>query len=117
MKIKLDQNLSQRLRDVLTEFNHDVDTVFDEGLSGATDAEVLAAAISHERLLFTLDTDFLDLKTYPPSSHSGVVVFRPPRQGALALMRFVRAFVRSTDLRRLQRSTTVVERRRIRVFR
>jgi len=35
MKIKLDQNLSQHLRDVLATFNHDVDTVFDEGLSGA----------------------------------------------------------------------------------
>ena len=117
MKIKLDQNLSQHLRGVWAEFGHDVDTVFDEGLSGASDADVLAAATSRDRLLFTLDTDFLDLKTYPPSSHSGVVVFRPPRQGALALMRFVKAFVRSTDLRRLHGGTTVVERRRVRVFR
>jgi hypothetical protein len=117
MKIKLDQNLSQHLRGVLAEFSHDVDTVFDEGLSGASDTEVLAVAKSQDRLFFTLDTDFLDLKIYPPNSHSGVVVFRPPRQGALALMRFVRDFVRSTDLRRLNRSTTVVERRRIRVFR
>jgi Domain of unknown function (DUF5615) len=117
MKIKLDQNLSQHLSEVLADFGHDVDTVFDEGLSGATDANVLAAATSQDRLLFTLDTDFLDLKIYPPGSHSGVVVFRPPRQGALALLRFVKSFVRSTDLRRLRRSTTVVERRRIRVFR
>ena len=86
MKIKLDQNLSQHLRGVLAEFNHDVDSVFDEGLSGAADTEILAAAKSQGRLLFTLDTDFLDLKTYPPGSHSGLVVFRPPRQRSRRLI-------------------------------
>lgn len=62
------------------------------------DAKVLTAATSRNRILFTLDTDFLDLKTYPPSSHSGVVVFRPPRQGALELTKFVKTFVRSASL-------------------
>ncbi len=113
MKIKLDQNLSQHLRDVLATFNHDVDTVFDEGLSGAGDAKVLTAATSRNR---TLDTDFLDLKTYPPSSHSGVVVFRPPRQGALELTKFVRTFVRS-QFAKAKPEDHCVERRRIRVFR
>jgi len=116
MKIKLDQNLSIHLRDVLAALDHDVDTVFDEGLSGVDDASVLQAASSQDRVLFTLDTDFLNLKAYPPGTHSGVVVFRPPRQGALTLTKFVRAFVVSSDLRRHHGLTTIVERTRIRVF-
>ena len=116
MKIKLDQNLSIHLREALSILNHDVDTVFDEGLTGADDVAVLGAASSQDRILFTLDTDFLNLKTYPPGTHGGVVVFRPPRQGAVALARFVKAFVVSSDLRRHYRLTTIVERRRIRVF-
>jgi hypothetical protein len=116
MKIKLDQNLSLYLREVLIKLHHDVDTVFDEGLSGANDFRVLEAATSQDRILFTLDKDFLDFKTYPPSSHTGVIVFRPPRQGALSLMRFVKAFVESADLRKHYRRTTIVERTRIRVF-
>jgi len=60
----------------------------------ATDPEVLKAATSHDRILFTLDNDFLDLKRNPLDSHSGVVIFRPPRQGALAVAKFVKAFVR-----------------------
>ena len=79
MKIKLDQNFSQHLREVLVAHKLDVDTVFDEALSGAADSEVLKAASSQDRILFTLDTDFLNLKTYPPGSHKGIVVFRPPR--------------------------------------
>jgi predicted nuclease of predicted toxin-antitoxin system len=49
MKIKLDQNLSIHLGAVLTELDHDVDTVFDEGLSGVDDASVLRAASSQDR--------------------------------------------------------------------
>src|SRR3989442_1762939 len=116
MKIKLDQNLSQYLRDDLTALKHDVDTVLDQGLSGASDPEVLKAATSHDRILFTLDTDFLDLKTYPPKSHRGVVVFRPPRQGALSVAKFVKAFVRSTELGKYYGQATVVERTRARIL-
>lgn len=116
MKIKLDQNLSIHLREILAALNHDVDTVFDEGLTGVDDGVVLKAASLQDRILFTLDTDFLNLKAYPPRSHSGIVVFRPPRQGALTLMKFVRAFVLSSDLRRHHGRTTIVERTRIRVF-
>ena len=115
MKIKLDQNLSQYLRDDLAALEHDVDTVVDQGLSGASDPEVLKAATSHDRILFTLDRDFLDLKTYPATSHCGVIVFRPQRQGALSVAKFVKSFVRSTDLGKYYRKTAVVERTRARV--
>ena len=100
MKIKLDQNLSQYLREDLGTLKHDVDTVVDEGISGYDDEAVIRAAISQDRILFTLDRDFLDLKKYPPSTHCGVIVFRPPRLGALAVAKFVNAFVRSTDLQK-----------------
>ena len=117
MKIKLDHNLSRHLRSTLEKFGHDVDTAFDECLAGATDKEVLYTASNEGRILFTLDTDFLNLKTYPPGNHGGVVVFRPTRQGALAISRIVEAFVRSADLKKYRRRTALVERTGIRIFR
>ena len=116
MKIKLDHNLSRHLKPSLQAFGHDVDTAFDEGLAGSTDNEVLNEATGQSRILFTLDTDFLNLKAYPPKHHSGVVVFRPTRQGALAVRKMVEAFVRSTDLKKYCSRTAIVERRRIRIF-
>lgn len=116
MKIKLDENLSQRLREVLVRLKHDVDTVVDEDIAGVDDVDVLKAAFAENRILFTLDTDFLNLKTYPPADHKGIVVFRPPTQGVLGVMSFVEAFVRSADLRKHFRRTTIVERTRTRVF-
>ena len=117
MKIKLDHNLSRHLKGVLRAFGHDVDTAFDEGLARATDREVLHEASEQDRILFTLDTDFLNLKTYPPRNHGGVVVFRPTRQGARAVTKIVEAFVRSADLKRYRKRTAIVERTRIRIFR
>ena len=74
MKIKLDHNLSRHLQAALEVFGHDVDTAFDEGLARATDKEVLRKAGEQNRILFTLDTDFLNLKSYPPRDHAGIVV-------------------------------------------
>jgi predicted nuclease of predicted toxin-antitoxin system len=116
MKIKLDHNLSRHLKVALQTFGHDVDTAFDEGLAGATDKEVLSEASEQGRVLFTLDTDFLNLKTYPPKDHGGVVVFRPTRQDALTVRKMVEAFVRSADLKKYRSRTAIVERRRIRIF-
>jgi predicted nuclease of predicted toxin-antitoxin system len=117
MKIKLDHNLSRHLKGALQAFGHDVDTAFDEGLARATDREVLHEASEQGRILFTLDTDFLNLKTYPPKKHGGVVVFRPTRQGARAVTKIVEAFVRSSDLSKYRKRTSIVERTRIRIFR
>jgi len=117
MKIKLDHNISRHLKDTLEKFGHDVDTAFDEGLAGVTDKELLHEASNQARILFTLDTDFLNLKIYPPRNHGGVVVFRPTRQGALAISNIVEAFIRSADLKKYRKRTAVVERTRIRIFR
>ena len=116
MKIKLDHNLSRHLRISLEAFGHDVDTAFDEGLARSTDREILYEASAQDRILFTLDTDFLNLKAYPPKRHAGVVVFRPTRQGALAVKKIVEAFVRSSDLEKYRRRTAIVERTRIRIL-
>ena len=116
MKIKLDHNLSRHLKDVLEVLGHDVDTAFEEGLARSTDREVLHEASEQSRILFTLDTDFLNLKTYPPRNHGGVVVFRPTRQGARAVTKIIEAFVRSADLKKYRKRTAIVEPTRIRIF-
>lgn len=44
MRIKLDENLPVRLAGYLGHLGHDTDTIPDEGLTGADDARVWAAA-------------------------------------------------------------------------
>lgn len=81
MRFKLDENLSRDLAVTLAGSGHDVDTVPDENLAGATDPQVARAAVQADRMLITLDRDFADIRTYPPGSHPGIIVVRvdPPR--------------------------------------
>lgn len=117
MKIKLDENLSRHLKDLLSQLGHDAATALEEGLLGKIDMEIGAVAKSEERMIFTLDLDFADLRKFPPGSHPGVVLFRPRSMGPLAVHQFISRFARQTRLEELARCLAIVEPHRIRVRR
>jgi predicted nuclease of predicted toxin-antitoxin system len=85
VKVKLDEGLPVSLAERLAKHGIDADTVFAEKLSGRSDLEVLAAATAEERIVFTLDRGFGNIRAYPPGSHSGIVVFRLDVQSARAV--------------------------------
>lgn len=89
MKVKLDENLSERLVPVLRRFGHDVDTVRDEGLTGFADSDVWQAAQSEQRFLITQDLDFSDSRRYAPGTHAGLLLVRLREPGGNALLEAV----------------------------
>ena len=117
MNLKLDENLSRHLKDVLLAAGHDSLTVEDEGLLSHPDTDVAAAARAEGRILFTLDLDFSDIRQYPPGTHPGIVLFRPAGLGVLEVNRFVEAFVLANDLAEFVGCLIVVEPGRIRIRR
>jgi predicted nuclease of predicted toxin-antitoxin system len=117
VKIKLDENLSRHLKDPLLQLGHDVSTALEEELLGKVDIEVGAAAKSEDRMIFTLDLDFADLRKFPPGTHPGVILFRPRSMGPLAVNQFVLKFTQQTELTELARCLAVVEPHRVRVRR
>ena len=86
MKIKLDENLPERLVPVLTALGHDVDTVRAERLTGHTDPDVWNRAQLAQRFLITQDLDFSDMRQYTPGTHAGLLLVRLPRPGRSALL-------------------------------
>lgn len=56
VKFKLDENLPHRAARTFVEAN----TVYDEDIAGQRDEDVLAAAVSEDRVLVTGDVDFSD---------------------------------------------------------
>ena len=65
MKFKLDENLPVELASDLCGIGHDVDTVSDEGLRGASDPAVVDTAFAADRILLTLDKGIANLQRYP----------------------------------------------------
>ena len=75
-RIKLDENFGRRGRWVLTEGGHDVTTVADEGLCGASDRAVIDACSQEGRALVSLDLDFANPLLFPPQRYRGIAVLR-----------------------------------------
>ena len=95
MKVKLDENLPERLVSVLTTLGHDVDTVRTENMIGQNDIEIWQAPQLAERLLITQDLDFSDVRRYTPGTHAGLLLLRLARPGREALVARVVALIKT----------------------
>lgn len=115
MKLKLDESLTHRLQAPLRELGHDASTAAEEELLGKSDAEIAAAATREQRMLFALDLGFADIRAYPPATHPGIVVFRPPNPDLAGIIRFVIDFASHSNLNSLAGCVVVVEPGRTRV--
>ena len=86
MKFKLDENFGQSVLEVFKKRGFDCHTVHDEGLVGAEDPDVLAAAVTEDRVLVTLDRDFTNVLIYPPEATAGVAVVQLGKRMSRALL-------------------------------
>jgi len=115
LKLNLDENLSRHLKPVLAGLGHDVLTAADENLLSRPDTEIAAAASKEERMLLTLDVEFADLRKYPPGTHPGIILFRPPSFGPLSVNTFIADFIRSADVSRFASCVAIVDPAHVRV--
>ena len=115
MRGKIDENMPIDAAGLLRAAGWDCDTVFEEALGGAEDPRISERCRADGRVLFTLDLDFADIRTYPPGEYAGIVVFRlsrPSRAAVLSLLeRAIPVFAAEWAERRLW----IVEPGRVRI--
>jgi predicted nuclease of predicted toxin-antitoxin system len=67
-KFKLGENLPASSAAVLASAGHDAGTVSNEGMTGAPDQDIIAAATSAGRILISLDVGMADIRATSPAA-------------------------------------------------
>lgn len=115
LRFKLDENLPRRVEPALRALGHDVETALSEGLAGAQDPALLSACVAEDRILITLDLDFANIRAYPPGSHRGIWVLRPPQQTLALASQLILAAVKLASTENAAGRLWVIDERRVRI--
>jgi len=115
VRFKTDENLPIEVVQLFVGHGHDAVSVVDQELSGCPDPEVAEVCAAENRVLVTLDTDFADIREYPPGSHPGIIVFRVPRQDKQSILGVTRRLLHALSEQNPGGVLWVVDGRRIRV--
>lgn len=76
MRLLLDQNMSPLLVDLLNATGHDAVHARSLGLSRASDARIMAAAVAEQRVVVSGDTDFGELLARTNAAEPSILLFR-----------------------------------------
>lgn len=89
MRIKLDECVPVLVAEGLIKQGHDVHTVHQEGLTGASDLTLWDSVQLEKRFLITTDLDFSDVRRYQPGTHHGVLLIRLKAEGQEKIAKLV----------------------------
>lgn len=115
MKIKIDEQLSELLKEPLIKSGHEAATVLDEGLSGKLDEELWPVVKRENRFLITADKEFGNIRKYPPGTHAGVLLLRPDNESIQSYLKLVEFVLKESMLENLSKKTAVITDRGLRV--
>jgi predicted nuclease of predicted toxin-antitoxin system len=115
MKFKLDENLPAEAATILANAGHDVATALAEKLGGHADPQLAAACKTEDRALITLDTDFANIRRYPPRKYPGLVVLRLTRQDKPHVLAVLTRLLEKFENEPLPRHLWIVEEHRVRI--
>ena len=94
---------------------HTADTVWDEGLSGASDAKLAEICLREQRAMITMDLDFSDIRVYAPDRFYGIIVMRLQQQDKRHVLKVLERLLPLFSKEKLQGHLWIVEEKRVRI--
>jgi len=117
VKLKLDESLGRRGRQMIAAAGHDVASVADQGLEGSLDGDLLEYCRAEGRCLVTLDLEFANPLVFLPSRYPGIAVLRiPQKASATDLLMLIETLMEALKSEVLIGKLWIVEIGRIRVY-
>jgi predicted nuclease of predicted toxin-antitoxin system len=117
MRLKLDETLGNRGQSILEAAGHDVSTVPNQQLGGASDDELIAHCRREQRGLVSFDLDFANPLRFQPSQCPGIAVLRlPSKPSETDLVSLMHILARALANDSLAGKLWIVEPGRVRVY-
>ena len=116
MRFKLDENIGDTGRGLLTHAGHDVSTVALQSMNGASDVALYNVCCVENRILITLDRDFGEVLRFPPENIAGIVVLDcRGRLSPTSIQARLKEFLTLLASQRIDRQLWIVEPGRVRI--
>ncbi len=115
MRFKIDENLHGDVAEFLCQNQHDAITVYEEGLGGHPDSDIASACQREFRALITLDLDFSNIRTYPPSLYPGLLILRLEDQSRSSVLRVLERILPLFDSEPLVGQLWIVDEQQVRI--
>ena len=115
MKFKVDENLPVEVADLFRKAGYDAATIHDQNLIGETDDNIATVCQSEKRAIVTLDTDFADIRSYPPDNYFGIIVMRLKQQDKPYVLNIVNRWIKALPEEPLEGHLWIVDERQIRI--
>jgi len=115
MKFKIDENLPVEIAKILADEGHNAVTVGDQGLSGAKDSVLIEMCRGEDRVLITLDTDFSNIRAYPPEELAGIIVLKVKSQAKKHVVKVLLNIIPLFTRESLNQRLWIVEETRVRI--
>jgi predicted nuclease of predicted toxin-antitoxin system len=115
MRLKLDENLDERLLLVFEKAGHDASSVRLQGLKGETDESLFKLCGREDRVLVTLDLDFSNVLRFSPQDTPGIIVLRGRSNLLSSIRELVETLIAALKIRSPEEQLWIVEPGRLRI--
>lgn len=82
---------------------------------GAVDENIATVCQTEKRTIVTLDTDFADIRAYPPAEYFGLIVMRLKRHDKPYVLRIVERWIKALPEEPLDGRLWIVDESQIRI--
>jgi len=115
MQFKIDENLPIEISEVLINAGYNAKTVNEQQLQGVKDPLLINVCKSESRILVTLDTDFSDIRAYPPQEFSGIIVLRVGSQAKQHVLKVFQRIISLIQQEPVNQHLWIVEETKVRI--
>jgi predicted nuclease of predicted toxin-antitoxin system len=115
MRFKIDENLPSDLAKLLKHSGHNVFTVNEQKMQGSKDDDLIKVCKNEKRALITLDTDFSDIRRYPPKEYYGIIVLRCANQSKANTLHLIGKILPKLKIEKVIGELWIVEDDKIRI--